>query len=135
MAQKKKVQPEEKKEVLAADNWNFLLKWLFILGGVATGTANVLANNPDVSMPNYLIWIFVVIGIIVGLFYFNSDDLINIGLRFMIFAAAARSLPTTTEFVLVLQVTSFLLGFSFYLGPIVLTLAIAYFVKKYILSH
>jgi hypothetical protein len=134
MAQKKKNQPEEKKEVLTTDNWNFLLKWLFILGGVATGVANALANNPDVSMPDYLIWVFVAIGIIVGLFYFNSDDLINIGLRFMIFAAAARSLPTSIESVFILYITSFFLGFSFYLGPIVLTLAIVYFIKKYILD-
>jgi FtsH-binding integral membrane protein len=134
MTQKKKVQPDEKKEALATDNWKFLLKWLFILGGAATGVANALANNPDVSMPDYLIWVFVAIGIVVGLFYFNSDDLINIGLRFMIFAAAARSLPTSIESVFILYITSFLLGFSFYLGPIVLTLAIVYFLKKYILS-
>lgn len=134
MAQKKKLQSEQSPAALAVANWNSLFKWLFILGGVATGATNALANNPNVAMPDYLIWIFVVIGVIVGLFYFNSDDLINIGLRFMIFAAAARSLPTNVESVFVLYISSFLLGFSYYLGPIVLTLAIVYFVKKYILS-
>ncbi len=134
MATKKNVQIEETPAVIAADNWKFLFKWLFIIGGIATGVTNALANNPEVIMPDYLVWVFVIIGVIVGLFYFNSDDLINIGLRFMIFAAAARSLPTNVESVFVLYVASFLQGFSFYLGPIVLTLAIVYFVKKYILS-
>lgn len=132
MAQKKKVQPEETPAVIAATNWNFLFKWLFIFGGVATGVVNALAINPDFTIPSFLIWVSVAIGVIVGIFYFSSDDLINVGLRFMIFSAAARSLPGESE--AVAYATAFFLGFSFYLGPIVLTLAVMYFVKKYILS-
>jgi hypothetical protein len=132
MAQKKKVQIDEKPDTTLAANWNFILKWLFILGGIATGVVNALSNNPDFTIPNYLIWVFVAIGVTVGLFYFSSDDLINIGLRFMIFTAAARSLPGNSE--IILYMTAFFLGFSFYLGPIVLTLAIVYFIKKYILD-
>lgn len=132
MAQKKKAQPQETQEVSATANWNFILKWLFILGGIATGAVNALSTNPDFTMPDYLIWLFVAIGVVVGIFYFSSDDLINVGLRFMIFTAAARSLPGSSE--IVTYITAFFLGFSFYLGPIVLTLAVVYFVKKYILS-
>jgi hypothetical protein len=93
---------------------------------------NALAINPDFKIPGNLIWASVVIGVIVGIFYFSSDDLINVGLRFMIFSAAARSLPGESEFVA--YATAFFMGFSFYLGPIVLTMAVIYFVKKYILS-
>lgn len=132
MASKKNVQVEETPAVLAADNWKFLLKWLFVVGGIATGVVNALAINPDFTIPSFLIWVSVVIGVIVGLFYFNSDDLINVGLRFMIFSAAARSLPGESEFVA--YATAFFMGFAFYLGPIVLVMAIVYFVKKYILS-
>ncbi len=132
MATKKNIQTEETPAVITADNWKFLFKWLFVIGGIATGVVNALAINPDFTIPSFLIWVSVAIGIIVGLFYFNSDDLINVGLRFMIFSAAARSLPGESE--LVAYATAFFLGFSFYLGPIVLTIAVVYFVKKYILS-
>ncbi len=132
MAQKKKVQTEETPDVVAASNWNFMFKWLFIIGGLATGVVNAMAINPEFTIPSFLIWVSVVIGIIVGIFYFNSDDFINVGLRFMIFSAAARSLPGETE--LIAYATAFFLGFAFYLGPIVLTMAVVYFVKKYILN-
>ena len=132
MAQKKKVQPEETPDVIAATNWNFILKWLFIIGGIATGVVNALAINPDFTIPNFLIWVSVAIGAIVGVFYFSSDDFINVGLRFMIFSAAARSLPGESEFVA--YATAFFMGFAFYLGPIDQTMAIVYFVKKYILN-
>lgn len=133
MAQKKKVQTEETPAEVATANWNFILKWLFIVGGIATGVVNALAINPDFKIPGNLIWASVAIGVLVGIFYFSSDDLINIGLRFMIFSAAARSLPGESEFVA--YATAFFMGFSFYLGPIVLTVAVIYFVKKYILSR
>jgi hypothetical protein len=132
MAPKKNVQIEETPAEVASANWNFILKWLFVIGGIATGTVNSLAINPDFNIPSFLIWVSVGIGVIVGLFYFKSDDLINVGLRFMIFSAAARSLPGESEFVA--YATAFFLGFAFYLGPIVLVMAIVYFVKKYILS-
>lgn len=132
MAQKKKAQIEDSPAIVATANWNFILRWLFVIGGIATGVVNALAGNPDYTIPDFLIWIFVTIGVIVGIFYFNSDDLINIGLRFMIFTAAARSLPGNSE--IISYITAFFLGFSFYLGPIVLTLAVLYFVKKYILN-
>ena len=132
MATKKNVQVEETPDAIAADNWKFLFKWLFVIGGIATGVVNALAINPDFTIPSFLIWVSVGIGVIVGLFYFNSDDLINVGLRFMIFSAAARSLPGESEFVA--YATAFFLGFSFYLGPIVLVVAVMYFVKKYILN-
>lgn len=132
MAPKKNVQIEETPAEVASANWNFILKWLFVIGGIATGAVNSLAINPDFNIPSFLIWVSVGIGVIVGLFYFKSDDLINVGLRFMIFSAAARSLPGESEFVA--YATAFFLGFAFYLGPIVLVMAIVYFVKKYILS-
>lgn len=132
MATKKNVQTEETPADVAADNWRFLFKWLFIIGGIATGAVNALAINPDFTIPSFLIWVSVAIGVIVGLFYFNSDDFINVGLRFMIFSAAARSLPGESEFVA--YATAFFMGFAFYLGPIVLVMAVVYFIKKYILS-
>lgn len=132
MAPKKNVQTEETPAAVAADNWKFLFKWLFIVSGIATGALNALAINPDFTLPSFLPWVSFAIGIILGAFYFNSDDFINVGLRFMIFSSVARALPGDSEWVA--YVIAFFLGFSYFLGPIVLTMAVVYFVKKYILS-
>lgn len=134
MATKTTNQPKVESESPAV-NWNFLFKWLFILGGLAAGVLNALITN-EVIVPDdqytYIVTALMAIGIIVGIFYFNSDDLINIGLRFMILGAAAGTIGGFYK--IGAYLAPFFLGFSYYLGPIVLTLVVVYFVKKYILN-
>ena len=132
MPTKNTANPQKAHEQGIMNEWKWLFKWLFILGGIATGVVNVLAANPDFSIPGPVLWASVGIGVLVGIFYFESDDLINIGLRFMIFSAAARTLPSSSE--TLSYIAAFFLGFSFFLGPVVLTLVVVYFVKKYILN-
>lgn len=116
-------------------NWTFLFKWLFIVGGIAAGVMNVLVSNSTLS-PNaqyqYIVTALMVIGIFVGIFYFDSNDVVNIGLRFMIFSAVANSLSGFVK--LGNYLAPFFMGFAYYLGPIVLTMLVVYFVKKYFLS-
>jgi hypothetical protein len=135
MATKTTNQPKVESESPTA-NWNFLFKWLFILGGLAAGVLNALITN-EVIVPDdqytYIVTALMAVGIIVGIFYFNSDDVINIGLRFMIFGAAANTIGGFYK--LGDYLAPFFLGFSYYLGPIVLTLVVVYFVKKYILNR
>ena len=110
------------------DDWKWLFKWVFILGGVVAGLANTFAFQNE-----FLISALMLVGILVGIFYFDSDDVINIGLRYLIFIAVASSVGGFYKIGPYLN--SFLTGFSYYLGPIVLTLIIVYFVKKYILNR
>ena len=63
----------------------------------------------------------------------DSDDVINIGLRYLIFIAVASSVGGFYKIGPYLN--AFFTGFSYYLGPIVLTLIVVYFVKKYILNR
>jgi hypothetical protein len=112
-----------------------LLKWLFILGGVVAGVMNVLVVKsvvqPEVQY-QILVTVLVLIGIVVGIFYFDSDDLLGIGLRYMIFGTAANSIGGVYK--VGDYLAPFFMGFAYYLGPIVLTLIVVYFVKKYILN-
>lgn len=128
MPAKSTAKPQKSSEQNVMDNWRWLFKWLFILGGVTAGTANVLAFQNE-----FLISGLMLVGILVGIFYFNSDDLINIGLRYLIFIAVANSVGGFYKIGSYLG--GFLVGFSYYLGPIVLTLVIVYFVKKYLLNR
>jgi hypothetical protein len=112
-----------------------LLKWLFIFGGVVAGVMNVLVVKsviqPEVQY-QVLVSVLVLIGVVVGIFYFDSDDLLGIGLRYMIFGTAANSVSGVYK--IGDYIAPFFMGFAYYLGPIVLTLIVVYFVKKYILN-
>ena len=127
MAAKKTTQSPKSEETKLITDWRFIFKWLFIIGGLMAGVTNALSYQPD-----FLIWSLMVVGVIVGVFYFDSDDLINIGLRYLIFGAVANAIGGFH--VIGSYLGAFFLGFFYYLGPIVLTLVVVYFVKRYFLS-
>lgn len=114
-------------EQMARANQRWVFQWLFILGGVVAGVANMLAIQNE-----FLISALMLVGVLVGLFYFDSNEVINIGLRYLIFTAVANSVGGF--YIIGAYLNDFLTGFAYYLGPIVLTLVIVYFVKKYILN-
>jgi len=127
MTPKKTPTPQASKPIYTIEYWGFLFKWLFIIGGVTAGVTNALAFQPD-----YLIWTLMIVGVIAGLFYFDSDDLINIGLRYVIFGAVANAVGGFYKIGSYLG--AFFLGFFYYLGPVVLTVVVMYFVRKYLLN-
>ena len=128
MSTKNTAAPQKTQEKGMLAEWRWLFKWIFILGGVVAGLANTLALQNE-----FLISTLMLVGILVGIFYFDSDDVINIGLRYLIFIAVASSVGGFYKIGPYLN--GFLTGFSYYLGPIVLTLIIVYFVKKYLLNR
>jgi len=127
MTPKKTPAPQASKPIYTIEYWGFLFKWLFIIGGVTAGVTNALAFQPD-----YLIWTLMIVGVIAGLFYFDSDDLINIGLRYVIFGAVANAVGGFYK--IGSYIGAFFLGFFYYLGPVVLTVVVMYFVRKYLLN-
>jgi hypothetical protein len=127
MAAPKTTQSPKSEETKLVANWKFLFKWLFIIGGLTAGVTNALSYQPDL-----LIWSLMVVGVIVGVFYFDSDDLINIGLRYLIFGAVANAIGGF--YLIGSYLGAFFLGFFYYLGPVVLALVVVYFVKRYFLS-
>ncbi len=128
MPTKNTASPQKTHEKGMLDDWKWLFKWVFILGGVVAGLANTFGFQNE-----FLISALMLVGVLVGIFYFDSDDVINIGLRYLIFIAVASSVGGFYKIGSYLN--SFLTGFSYYLGPIVLTLVVVYFVKKYILNR
>ena len=127
MSPKNTANPEKTHEKGMLAEWKWLFKWIFILGGVVAGLANMFGFQNE-----FLISALMLAGILVGIFYFDSDDVINIGLRYLIFIAVATSVGGFYKIGPYLN--GFFTGFSYYLGPIVLTLIVVYFVKKYLLN-
>ena len=101
-----------------------LWKWLYVASILIASVAGAVGFQN-----NILSIILALIGILVGLFYFNPDDLMNFGLRYLIVSAAASSLSAFP--VVGGYITGFFTAFAAFLGPIVLTLAFRFFWKKY----
>src|SRR5687767_9980729 len=107
----------------ASDN-SAMWKWVYVIGVVVAGVAAAVGFANDI-----LTWVLILVGILVGIFFFDADDFMNFGLRFLIISAVVGVLsgvPAIGGYI-----TAFLTGFVVFLGPIVLTLAVRYFWNKY----
>lgn len=101
-----------------------LWKWLYVVGILAASVAGAMGVQNEI-----LSIIFAVIGILAGLFFFNADDLMNLGLRYLVVAAAAGSMnafPIAGKYI-----TGFFTAFTAFLGPVILTLVVRFFWKRY----
>jgi len=107
-----------------ASDMSAMWKWLYVAGVVVAGVAAALGFVNDI-----LTWVLILVGILVGIFYFDSDDLMNFGLRYLILSAVASALTAVP--VVGPYITGFFTGFVAFLGPIVLTMAVMFFWKKY----
>ena len=112
----------------SSNDMGAMWKWLYIGGVVVAGLAAAL--NFTAAEP-YLGWVLILVGILVGVFYFDSGDLMNFGLRYLIVLAVAAAAPLGGVPVVGGFITGFINGFATFLGPIVLTMAVMYFWKKY----
>jgi hypothetical protein len=113
----------QSKAAPASDN-SAMWKWLYVGGVIVAGIAAAVGFANDI-----LSWVLILVGILVGIFFFDSDDFMNFGLRFLIISAVVgvlSSVPVVGGYI-----TAFLTGFVVFLGPIVLTLGVRYFWNKY----
>lgn len=108
----------------SGNDMSAIWKWLYVAGILVASVAGALGfQNAILSM------VFAAIGLLVGLFYFDSSELMNFGLRFLIVTAAAGSLGVFP--VVGAYLTGFFTAFAAFLGPIVLGMVILFFWKKY----
>lgn len=106
------------------NNMGAMWKWLYVIGILAASLAGAFGFSNDI-----LSIIFALIGLLVGLFYFDSSDIMNFGLRYLIVSAAASSLGVLP--VVGGYLTGFFTAFAAFLGPVVLGMVVVYFWKKY----
>jgi hypothetical protein len=119
----KKAQSRGKAAASATDS-NAVWKWVYVAGVLVAGITGALAFQNEI-----LTWILMLVGVLVGIFFFDPADFMNFGLRYLILWAAKEAF---NGFIAVgPYVTSFFTGFFNFLGPIVLTLAVLFFWKKY----
>lgn len=100
-----------------------VLKWLLLAGVVVAGVAGALAFSNDI-----LTWILIIVGVLVGLFYMDSADVVNLGILYLVLAATAGSL--TQVIAVGSYLTGFFTGVVAFLGPVVLAVAAANLYKR-----
>jgi hypothetical protein len=105
-------------------------KWVFIVGALVAALLGALAAAGVVAAaPPFVIWLLILAGILVGLFWRDTDDLKGFGIRYLLLAAVASSLGALPAIGGIL--TGFFQGFVFFLGPVALATLVMYFWKKY----
>jgi uncharacterized membrane protein len=108
----------------AANDMAAFWKWLYVAGILVAAVAGAVGFKNDI-----LSIVLALVGVLVGLFYFDSSDLMNFGLRYLIVSAAAGSLsafPAVGSYI-----TGFFTAFAAFLGPVVLGMVVMFFWKKY----
>ena len=103
-------------------------KWVYLAGVAIAGVTGAIGFQN-----NILSWVLLLAGLLVGFFYFDSADVMNCGLRYLILWAVVNASPTFLGSVGMVEsyVTGFLQGFFNFLGPVVLAMTIMHFSKKY----
>jgi len=99
-------------------------KWVYVAGVLVASLAGAFSFHNDI-----LTWVLMIAGVLVGLLYFDSSDLMNFGIRYLVLGMAATSLD---KFVAVgPYISGFFQGFFGFVGPVVLAMIVMFFLKKY----
>lgn len=103
-------------------------KWVYVIGVLVAGVAGAIGFQN-----NILSWVLLLAGLLVGFLYFDSADVQNFGLRYLILYAVAIASATflASTGMVAGYVTGFLTGFFNFLGPVVLAQIVMYFWNKY----
>ncbi len=103
-------------------------KWVYVGGVLVAAITGAISFTNDI-----LSWVLLLAGLLSGFFFFNSDDVSDFGLRYLILGAvtAASSSFLGSTGMVGGYVTGFLSGFFNFLGPVLLVMILMNFWKKY----
>jgi len=98
-------------------------KWLYLIGLVVAILAGLFGFTAD-----WLTWILMLIGVLVGIFTADTKDLTNFAIRYLALFAVAGALDS---FIFVgPYITAVFNATVGFLGPILLTTLVMWFIKK-----
>jgi hypothetical protein len=102
-------------------------KWLYFLGLLVAVLVALIGFQAS-----WLALILALIGILVAIFYTDSDDIVHIGIRYLVLGAVYNVLD---GFPFLGPYLTKIFGAVFaFLGPVVLTTLVIWFVKKYFMG-
>ena len=128
MPAKKAARRTEKKAEPSPD-MGMIWKWVFLVGALVSAVAGAIGFSNEI-----LSWILILAGIVVGVLWRSTDDLMGFGIRYLLLIAAVTALgavPAVSGSAIGGYVTGFFQGFVEFLTPVALTTLVMYFLKKY----
>ncbi len=106
---------------------NVIWKWVYVIGLVVAGLVTAFSFK---TLEPYLGWLLILAGILSGIFFLDSGDVVNFGIRFLLLFAVSKALDVVPVIGPILS--GFFGGVVTFLGPVGLTLLVMYFWKKYV---
>lgn len=102
-------------------------KWLYLIGLLIAAIVGLLSfSNMWVSL------LLLIMGVLAAIFFLDAEDLVNAGIRFLVLAVAKdafNGIPAIGSYL-----GGFFNGVYAFLVPVMLTLLIVHFVKKYFMK-
>ena len=102
-------------------------KWLYLIGVLVAIIAAILSEAGVLDL-TWLPWVLMIVGVLVGIFYVDLDDLKGIIIRYFgLYLAhdAFDGFPGIGEYL-----TAIFGAFFIFMGPIVMTALLMWFIKK-----
>jgi hypothetical protein len=103
-------------------------KWLYLIGLLIAAVVGMLSfSNTFVSL------ILVLMGILAAIFFLDSKDFVNAGIRYLVLVAVQgvlTGIPAVGPYI-----TGLFAGVVAFLGPVLLTLLVMHFVRKYFMPE
>ena len=98
-------------------------KWLYLIGLAVAILASLFGFSAD-----WLTWILMLVGVLAGIFAADTDDLTNFAIRYLALFAVASALD---GFIFVgPYITAIFTAVVGFLGPVLLTTLVIWFIKK-----
>ena len=111
-----------------ASSSNDWAKWVYLIGVIVAGLAGAFSSFVTPVQP-WLGWLLLLAGILAGVFFLDSSDVVNFAIRFLLLGATAKALdaiPAVGPYI-----SGFFGGVFGFFMPVGLTLLFMYFWKKY----
>jgi hypothetical protein len=104
-----------------------IFKWVYLVGLLVAILAALFKFSAD-----WLTWILMLAGILVGIFFMDSADVMNLGIRYLVLAAVAAALDSLIG--VGPYLTTIFQAVVGFLGPVVLTVLVMWFVRRYFMG-
>jgi hypothetical protein len=111
----------------ATSDSNALWKWVYVIGVLVAGVVGAVGFKNDIVN-----WILILAGILSGIFFLDSGDVVNFAIRFLLLGAVWKALDSVPA--VGTYISGFFGGVFGFLTPVGLTLLFMYFWKKYFAS-
>ncbi|MFH2039106.1 MAG: hypothetical protein ABIJ65_06690 [Chloroflexota bacterium] len=102
-------------------------KWFYLLGMLIAALAGLFGYQAD-----WLYLVLVLLAILAGIFYMDADDLVNAGIRYLVFLAvlgAFNNIPAIGSYL-----GGMFTAIAMFLAPVFLTALIVRFFKKFFMK-